>query len=311
MIFVNSMSDLFHPTVDFKYIAAVFGVMWACPQHIFQVLTKHPERAAAFFRWLRGAVGKNLTTGGRCVIETDPLTGCQIEAGRHVKLGGYTISSERGKRPVSERSLTWPLPNVWLGTSVENAEVEGRIADLMACEAAVRWVSYEPALGMVDYSKHLREPGWWCERCGTTKSPQQVTHGETCTLCSEAVEWRESLDWIVIGGESGCGARPFNVSWAAGLLEAGKAAGVPVFVKQLGSRPFIGLADMPGRATVDGPTERAWPVALDEIEHPLSPPVRAWRPKLKHPKGGNWDEWPEWLRVREYPASAAALSEVA
>ena len=299
MIFVNSMSDLFHPTVDFKYIAAVFGVMWASPQHIFQVLTKHPDQAASFFRRLRGASGTSYPSGERTTIETDALMGCQIQASRHVKLGAYTISGERGKPPVSERSLTWPLPNVWLGTSVENREVDHRIRELMACDAAVRWVSYEPALGPVDYTAvgtrretpEILTPAEWSRFDALHGTTARQTHGGPWVSTGEA---GPHLDWIVIGGESGCGARPFNVGWARDLLIAGKRAGVPVFVKQLGRKPYV---------TLDSEAAELWTgpgVARCDDVGAIFP---------KDAKGKNMAEWPEWLRVRDYPASAARLLE--
>ncbi len=130
--FVNSMSDLFHESIPFEYIAAVFGVMAACPQHTFQVLTKRPERAREFFEWwgphaydavndaFRKASGKT----GVAVFPTQ----------RHGMVP---------RRP-------WPLENVWLGTSVEDQQrADERIPELLRCPAAVRFLSAEPLLGPI------------------------------------------------------------------------------------------------------------------------------------------------------------------
>src|SRR6478735_4590547 len=92
-VFVNSMSDLFHPSLSNEEIAAVFWVMAACPQHTFQVLTKQPKRAAEWFK-----VGEELTA-----------------------LAGERLAAENGWRHAHEGEH-WPLPNVYLGVSAENQE---------------------------------------------------------------------------------------------------------------------------------------------------------------------------------------------
>ena len=186
-VFVNSMSDLFHAQVPFEFIAAVFGVMAVANRHTFLVLTKRPERALAFFGWLDdheygafGAMEDAMEDEGVC--------------------DGIALD-----RP-------WPLPNVHLGVSVEDqATANERVPVLLDCPAAVRWVSYEPALGPVDWTQWLA-PGW----------PGRCTDGPR-------------LDWIVVGGESGPGARPCDVAWIRSIVEQCRAAGVKAFVKQLGS----------------------------------------------------------------------------
>lgn len=110
--------------------------------------------------------------------------------------------------------------------------------------AAVRFVSYEPALEAVDFMPWL--PDWLV---------------------------RDKVDWLIDGGESGRGARPFDLDWARSTVEQGRAAGVPVFCKQLGAKPFA--------------------MVRDELEdHPV---------KLRDGHGGDWSEWPSELRVREFP----------
>lgn len=243
-VFVNSMSDLFHEGVSDEQIAAIFGVMAACPQHTFQVLTKRPERMREWFEWIR----------------------CSP-----VSLGGPTVNAGRGAKwwareyvdaiDVCARPWVWPLPNVWLGVSVEDQRTaDERIPLLLDTPAAVWWVSYEPALGPVDFREHLSGDSVGHE----TGGPQGWVSGP-------------GLDWIVIGGESGPGARPFDLAWARSTIEQARAAGVPVFVKQLGARPM----------------ER-----VDE-RHAM-PPVTHKTVTLRDRKGGDPSEWPEDLRVREW-----------
>ncbi|MDD2750841.1 MAG: phage Gp37/Gp68 family protein [Acidithiobacillus sp.] len=121
MIFVNSMSDLFHESVPDDFIDKVFAVMALAEQHIFQILTKRPERMLAY-----------LNTPGR----EDTIGNTAIPA----------------IRPDCFGVLEWPLPNTWLGVSAEDQETaNARIPVLMNTPAAVRWVSAEPLLGPIDF----------------------------------------------------------------------------------------------------------------------------------------------------------------
>lgn len=144
IIFVNSMSDLFHEAVPESYVHRVFKVMNECPQHTFQVLTKRPERAAEM-------------------------------AGR----------------------LTW-TPNIWMGTSVESAKYVSRIDHLRTIEAAVRFLSCEPLLGPLG---RLSLKG---------------------------------IHWVIVGGESGPGARPMQEDWVLQIKEQCEARDVAFFFKQWG-----------------------------------------------------------------------------
>lgn len=162
-IFVNSMSDLFHEKVTTDFILQVYVTMLHADQHVFQILTKRPERMLRFFRDLQKSV-------------TD-----------------------------------WPLRNAWLGVSVEDQKTaDERIPILLQTPAAVRFVSYEPALGPVDFSRWL---------------PIQTVGG---------VEMETWLDWIIAGGESGPHARPAHPDWFRQVRDQCQAAGVPFFLKQWG-----------------------------------------------------------------------------
>lgn len=144
VIFVNSMSDLFHKDVPQEYITSCFDVMKRASQHTFQILTKRPERAAE-------------------------------------------IADE----------LPWPK-NVWMGTSVENADYVSRIADLQAIPAHVRFLSVEPLLGPI---------------------PRLPLAG---------------INWVIVGGESGPGARLMKKEWVYQIRDRCVARGVPFFFKQWG-----------------------------------------------------------------------------
>src|SRR5690606_30732974 len=217
-VFVNSMSDLFHEGVSDEQIAAVFGVMAACPQHVFQVLTKRPERAREWFAAMEAKHG----TGGTYV---EWCVGCVDE-----------VSDDGLARLLHIVAGDWPLPNVWLGVSVEDqATADERIPLLLNTPAAVRWVSYEPALGPADFTRIVSTFD-----AGATRHVLDALRGRGLWLDGEpggGSGWgpENRLDWIVIGGESGPDARPFDLAWAHSTVEACRAAGVPCFVKQLGA----------------------------------------------------------------------------
>lgn len=131
-VFVCPRADLFHPEVPFEYVAAVFGVMAACPQHTFQVLTKRPARMLEFFEWM------SMTASA---VKLSPRELCFRYAGRLGVFGSLITDGH------------WLLSNVMLGVTAENqARADERIPLLMRCPAALRFVSIEPMLGPVDLS---------------------------------------------------------------------------------------------------------------------------------------------------------------
>ena len=144
MVFVNSMSDLFHESVPLEFIQRVFATMRACPQHTFQVLTKRSARLRDLAQYLDWA------------------------------------------------------PNIWMGVSVENRRVIHRIHDLQAVPAHVRFLSCEPLLGPLD------------------DLPLDGIH------------------WVIVGGESGPGARPMQAAWVRAIRDQCRRAHVPFFFKQWG-----------------------------------------------------------------------------
>lgn len=204
-IFVNSMGDLFHEAVPDAWIDGVFAIMALAPQHTFQILTKraarmrtymaHPEREAL---WMNAVA--------RALDEFD------LKDREH---------------PILGRSEPWlPLPNVWLGVSAEDqARADERIPDLLETPAAVRFVSAEPLLGPLEIDVWLRRSPSTAFLAGmvTADMPDWTRIGST------------ALDWIIVGGESGPGARPMHPNWARDIRDQCSDAGVPFFFKQWGS----------------------------------------------------------------------------
>lgn len=159
----------------------------------------------------------------------------------------------------------WPLPNVWLGVSAEDQRwADIRIPALLETPAAVRWVSAEPLLNPLSLY-----PGKWMPPTGG---------GPRVNLNQPWEEPGPSLDWVVVGGESGPGARRLGPGWIRHLVEECQGSGVPVFVKQMGSV-------WASTTVVDGKTVAA----------------RGDR------KGHDMNHWPADLRVREFPADQSAV----
>lgn len=164
------------------------------------------------------------------------------------------------------------LANVVLGVSVENQEwADKRIPHLLDTPAACRMASYEPALGEIDFFAFLR---------GDLRDRSLAALDAAAT---------PGLDWVVVGGESGPGSRPFDVEWARSTVRACRAAAVPVFVKQLGAMPVCDVQPTPLHRTHDGRRQ----IGLTGTSL-----------QLRHKKGGDMAEWPEDLQVRELPAIA-------
>lgn len=199
MWFVNSMSDLFHKDIPDNFICNVITIINSNNRHIFQILTKRPERALILinnYRYLKRGLPKNL----------------------------------------------------WFGVSIEDQKTaDERIPILLQIPAAVRFLSIEPMLQEVNLDELPDMP---------------VTIADT-----RKGSWNFSIgriDWVIIGGESGPGARPMHLNWVRIVRDQCVAAGVPLFIKQMGS-------------------------------------VYAKKHGMSDSKGHNIDEFPEDLRIREYP----------
>jgi protein gp37 len=195
-VFVDSMSDLFHPAVPDEYLDRVFAVMALAGQHSFQVLTKRPERLRAYMT---------------SIAPRGPRHG---DVQREIALRRLA----RGQGRVAG-TIAWPLPNVWVGTSVENRRWTTRIDELRATPAAVRFLSCEPLLGSL---------------------------GELNL---------EGIGWVIVGGESGPIHRPIEADWVRSVRDQCAAAGVPFLFKQWGGRTSkSGGRTLDGRTHDEFPT---------------------------------------------------------
>ena len=220
-VFVNSMSDLFHEALSIPDIARVFAVMAQAERHTFQVLTKRAKRM-------------------REVLASE-LFWADVDLA-HIEMFSGDGGTEDDRDRVANACGARVLPNVWLLVSVEDqATADERIPHLLACPAAVRGVSYEPAIGPVAF--------------------QQLW------MTSHTAGGDDGIGWVIVGGESGPGARPFDLAWARSVIAQCRAAGVACFFKQMGSRPMLDGAPM----------------------------------TLKHGKGADLGELPVDVRVREWP----------
>lgn len=203
-IAVCFMGDLFYEDVSFKSIAKVFAVMAYAKQHTFMVLTKRPGRMLEFLEWAGSRVCPVLSLYD--YIEDD----VDIE---------------------TENVTPWPIPNVWLGVSVENQlEAKYRIPALLRCPAVLRYVSLEPLLGSVNL-RHLDADAAgdkeWCQVDALTG--HQTDMGRPCP------DIPAKLDWVICGGESGEGARPMHPTWAQSIRDQCEATNTPLFFKQWGA----------------------------------------------------------------------------
>lgn len=123
------------------------------------------------------------------------------------------------------------MPNVWLGTTVENQKyADIRISELLKVNAAVRFLSVEPMLGEVEIHDYLGKPYWWCESCD---AEVDATFEEECSHCGDALRAIGGIDWVIVGCESGKNRRPMELKWAENIVDQCQSSGVPVFVKQL------------------------------------------------------------------------------
>lgn len=208
-----------------------FAVMALTPHHTYQMLTKRDARMRAYLN--------------------DPKTPARVWRQAELTAPEMLNRAHAYQGTQAGQHTVWPLRNVWMGVSVENQANMVRLLNLRYAKAALRWISYEPAIGRADFCEAFDV--WWNQTRGV---------------------WVKGLkapfDWIVVGGESGSD-RVFHTEWALSVIEVGAAAEVKVFVKQLGAT----------------------------VMH-QGKPLR-----LVHPKGGDMDEWPKELRVRQMPAGLA------
>ncbi len=279
-IFVNSMSDLFHEQVPDEFIWHVFQIIADCPAHTFQILTKRPERMLEI---LQGRFWRNFGPSSRG--------------------GDFHALIIKGEQRESDVPF---LPNVWLGVSVENQRAaDERIPLLLQTPAAIRFLSCEPLLGSLDLGKWVGT--YYCSTCGYRGfdggAPDAEEGDDRCPCCG-ADSWyftlaethgalgeenRNPIQWVIVGGESGTGARPMHPDWARSLRDQCTESGVSFLFKQWGEWIPVEL------------TDKNFPVALartclagdgksGDVGHWLKAGKKAAGRSLD---GRVWDEYPQ------------------
>lgn len=207
-IFVNAQSDMFHAEVPDEFIARVWAVMALTPMHTYQILTKRPGRMRSLLSSL--AFQSRVQDSAYLIVSgEDP----------DVRAPGGNATYP----------VTYPLPNVWLGTSVEDQKrALLRVPSLLATPAAARFISAEPLLGPVDLTRldveSRSNEGMYVINALTGENRDM---GRPCRPVA-------SIDWVIVGGESGPGARPMHPAWARSLRDQCEAAKVAYLFKQWG-----------------------------------------------------------------------------
>lgn len=248
-VFCASLADVFEDRPDLAGPRArLFGLIRATPWCDWLLLTKRPENAARL--WAIAAADNALATVDDGTLDV--------------------------RVPADGRE--W-LPNIWLGTTVEDQRrADERIPHLLRVPAAVRFLSCEPLLEAVDLSDI---------KVRRSEDVTEYLDALRCDVDSEddVAFGGRTVNWVIVGGESGHHARPFDVAWARSIVAQCREAGVAPFVKQLGALPQ------------DQGTGLDWPEGVSFL-------VPGSRVVLDDKKGGDMSEWPADLRVREFPASA-------
>lgn len=273
--FLGDMTDVFGEWVPDELLDRLFGVLAVRHDVTFQVLTKRAERMAQYF------AGDYRTR----------LLMANVS---------WTVADDAAIRFGAD----YELKHVHFGVSVENQEAaDARIPHLLKVPAAVRFLSCEPLLGAVDLTQAGFD-GRFVTNPLTGSVPYRPDLGNSSPR----------INWVIVGGESGSGARMFNVEWARSLVQQCKGAGVACFVKQLGERPV--RAD--GRPLGAYDAEEGEFPRCSRCGHFDFGPCgdgtllcngcdSAWS-GLRDKKGGNPDEWPADLRVREFPEVKAGAT---
>jgi hypothetical protein len=231
-------------------IAACYGVMAACREHRFITLTKREGRLEEFYEWI--------ATTGPSRHPFGAARGVRWYAWNYPSVQDHVSPAYSASAPPT---WPWPLPNVWVGVSVENKKHgKPRIDKLRQIPAAVRVLSIEPLLedlGELDLT---------------------------------------GIGWVLVGGESGQGARPCDLAWIRNVVRQCAAAGVSCFVKQLGARVF----DSEYREGRFAPEDRRTPTKSDGAGGRMAAGNLVLL-KRGNRKGGDIDDIPHDLRIRQFP----------
>lgn len=243
-IFVSSMGDLFHEKVPFEFVDSVFARVASSGTHAFQVLTKRPKRMLEQFQRISAGAPAAAARYARDIRQhfdrykreflegyslpsppTAELRFLYDSAARQEGHGtsrqeSQGISLEHGFSGGEYHWRSWPLDNLWLGVTAENqTTADERIPLLLQTPAAVRFVSLEPLLGSVQLPARAMNPKGLC--------------GERAQY-----DWEDGtrIDWVIVGGETGPGARPMDPDWARAIRDDCATAGVPFFMKQMSGK---------------------------------------------------------------------------
>lgn len=273
------MTDMFGEFVPDEFIALCFGAMAVARHHTHQVLTK---RAARMRELLSSNEFWEMVNAYSFEFATGLIDPCE-------------------RRTDDARALTpegWPekpLPNVWLGVSVEDQKrADERIPLLLGTPATVRFLSVEPLLGPVSLaplaSGSYRMLSRWYGTQGFDSTGSQPIREREEDLFP-------NVDWVIVGGESGTDARPCEVEWIRSIVRQCKKASAAVFVKQLGRNPIVPASRLRHWEWGGAINREARFAPTDPRDELMSP----WRVRLRDTKGGDPAEWPEDLRVREFP----------
>lgn len=219
-IFWNAHGDLFHESVPDSWIDRVLAVCALTPQHTHMILTKRSKRMREYL------------TGGGLINRKMAIWRAMYGEAR-TRFASEILDSWYG----GPNAAQWPLPNVWLGVSVEDQTRRNRVLDLAQTPAAVRFVSGEPLLEGVSLIDIPLNDGpdelgiQWLFNALTGE--QYFDCGDGFTHSGDGPEMLP-LDWVIVGGESGPGARPMHPDWVISLRDQCAAAGVAFHFKQWG-----------------------------------------------------------------------------
>ncbi|MDQ2096743.1 MAG: DUF5131 family protein [Tychonema bourrellyi B0820] len=246
VVFLGSMTDIFGKWVPDEWLDRAFAYMAVAKQHTFQILTKRPERM------------KEYLTDPKTVQRIGTWVAADLKP--HYGLVGLNHS-------VFDK-FRLPLPNVWLGTSVENQKAaDDRIPSLLMTPAAVRFLSCEPLLERLNFSKYVFNRSESVKRIARKMSLNEEQADSITNY---------PINWVIVGGESGSKARPCHLDWIRSIVQQCRESNIPVFVKQLGSNCVESVPYMEGICS----------------HHQI---------KTSDRKGGDIYEFPEDLRIREFP----------
>lgn len=249
-----------------EVLARFLDLVRECEHIDWLLLTKRPELFESRLMAVRDFQGKK--------IEKDPEGDSDL-------LWYFVVDWMASGSGDQRASAPKPPNNIWPGTTVEDqTRADERIPHLLRSTAVCRFLSVEPQLGPVDLRGWL-EPVDRKQWDGLKRQHERDIH------------------WVIVGGESGPKARPFSIEWARSIVRQCREAGVPVFVKQLGA-----VIKDRNDAGFDGESPTEWPMGTEFDDGYFDPSIYQGKPGrvvLRDRKGGTMEEWPEDLRVREWP----------